>query len=149
MGISFISVLLLWIVLEGFSPVLGFFEYFVIFPAGAFVCHGLQCLFSRIQKKKTFSQVFDSRTGYDGMAGASLFLARMLAPGFAGAFVIASGFTLGIMGAILILREIRRKSLMEAVPFFLRGSPITLISMGLLSLIFGSAAVVLFKVLGG
>ncbi|MDR2370378.1 MAG: hypothetical protein LBD71_02760 [Treponema sp.] len=148
-GIFFVSVLVLWIILEGFSSALGFFEYFIVFPAGAFVCRGLQCLVSRIQKKKPFSCVFDSRTGYDGLAGASLFLTRMLAADFAGALVLALGFTAGIMGTVLVLREIRRRSLMEAVPVFLRGSPLTLISMGLLSLIFGSAAAVLFRVLGG
>jgi electron transport complex protein RnfA len=148
-GISFVSVLVLWIILEGFSSVLGFFEYFIVFPAGAFVCHVLQYLFALLQKKKPFSRVFNSRTGYDGLAGASLFLARMLAADFFDALVLASGFTAGIMAVILVLREIRRRSLMEAVPVFLRGSPITLISMGLLSLIFSSVAAVLFRVLGG
>ena len=148
-GILFMSVLILWLCLEAVFPLLGFFEYIILFPASALACHGLEFFFLTFQKKRSPALVFDSLTGYDGLAGASLFLVRMLASGFPEALALAAGFTLGVMAAMLVLVEIRRRSLLEAVPSFLRGSPLTLISMGILSLILGSTAAVLFKALGG
>ncbi|MDR1287707.1 MAG: hypothetical protein LBK08_08885 [Treponema sp.] len=149
MGILFTSVVVLWASLQAVFPLLGFFEYIVLFPASAVLCRVLESFFLTFRKKAAPPPVFDSLTGYDGLAGSALLLARLLAAGFAEALAAASGFTLGVMAVMLVLREIRRRSLLEAVPSFLRGSPLLLISMGLLSLIFTSAAAVLFRALGG
>ncbi|MDR1420710.1 MAG: hypothetical protein LBI86_10080 [Treponema sp.] len=148
-GVLFVSVIVLWSSLQAVFPLLGFFEYIVLFPASAVLCHGLQSFFLAFQKKTVPPLVFDSLTGYDGLAGSSLLLARMLASGFAEALAITAGFTLGVLAVMFLVREIRRRSLLEALPSFLRGSPLLLISMGLLSLIFTSAAAVLFRALGG
>jgi electron transport complex protein RnfA len=85
----------------------------------------------------------------DGLAGAALFITLNTASGFIEALVLSFGFVLGVLLAFLILGEIRRRSTMEWVPFFLRGNPLMLISLGLLSMIFSSAALVFFRVLGG
>jgi Na+-translocating ferredoxin:NAD+ oxidoreductase RnfA subunit len=56
---------------------------------------------------------------------------------------------LGIGVVLIITGEIRRRSVMEAVPPLFRNGPLALIAMGLLSLIFSSAAMMLYKVLEG
>ncbi|MDR0624126.1 MAG: hypothetical protein LBG10_06820 [Treponema sp.] len=150
MGIIFISVLLLWAVfsyiLSPLFPV--FFEYVLLFPMSGLVYFGLEFLFYRVVLKKEPRQ-----TGIisfcDGLTAASLFLTLHLASGFLEAAVLSFGFAFGILLALLILGEIHRRSGMEAVPRFLRGSPLALISMGFLALIFTSAALIFFKAIGG
>jgi electron transport complex protein RnfA len=114
----------------------------------ALVYFSLDFLFGRIIQKKT-SPGTGTVACCDGLTAAALFLSLHLASGFIEAAVLAFGFAFGILLALLILGEIHRRSEMEAVPRFLRGSPLALISMGLLSLIFSSAALMFFKVIGG
>ena len=85
---------------------------------------------------------------HDGLIGAALFVTLNLSNNLAEAVVLSFGFTAGFLLSLLILGEIQRRSEMEAVPWFLRGRSLALISMGLLSLIFGSAAIILFRALG-
>ncbi|MDR0732426.1 MAG: hypothetical protein LBF63_12215 [Treponema sp.] len=61
------------------------------------------------------------------------------------ALVLALGFSLGLCLSLGILREIHRRSQFEAVPSFLRGGPLVLISLGLLSLVFTSASIIFFN----
>jgi electron transport complex protein RnfA len=146
-GTVFLSVLLLWVVFAYILP-LGFFEYLLLFPSSALVYAGLERFLFRIILKK---EIPETRIiGFcDGLTAASLFLTLHLASGFIEAAVLALGFALGVLLALLILNEIHRRSCMEAVPRFLRGSPLALISMGLLSLIFSSAALMFYQALGG
>ncbi|MDR2258580.1 MAG: hypothetical protein LBE14_05470 [Treponema sp.] len=148
-GIIFASVLLLWVVfsyiLSPFS--LGFFEYVLLFPMSGLVYFGLEFLFYRVILKKE-ARTTGAVTFCDGLTAASLFLALHLASGFLEAAVLSFGFAFGILLALLILGEIHRRSGMEAVPRFLRGSPLALISMGFLSLIFSAAALIFFRALG-
>jgi electron transport complex protein RnfA len=82
------------------------------------------------------------------LASAALFITLNVAGGFLEAVILALFFSAGIALAVLIINEIRLRSEMEAVPQFLRGSPLILIAMGLLSMIFSSAALMLYRVLG-
>jgi electron transport complex protein RnfA len=79
---------------------------------------------------------------------AALFVTLSIAGGLAEAIVLSFGFTSGIALALAIAGEIRRRSEMEAVPRFLRGGPLVLVTLGLLSLVFTSAALMFFEVLG-
>lgn len=81
-------------------------------------------------------------------AGAALFIILGLAGSFAQAAMLSFGFSAGAALAVLIAGEIRRRSAMEAVPDCLRGGPLVLAAMGLLSLVFISAATVFYAVLG-
>jgi electron transport complex protein RnfA len=149
-GIVFVSVLLLWLVfsyiLSPLFPV--FFDYVLLFPMSALVYSGVEFLFYRgILKKK--SPKPPGLVFCDGLTAAALFLTHHLASNFSEAAVLAFGFAFGVLLSLLILGEIRRRSEMEAVPRFLRGSPLMLISMGLLSLIFSGAALILFRAIGG
>jgi electron transport complex protein RnfA len=147
-GILFITVLFLWSVFSwvfsSFS--LGFFEYILLFPLSSMVYSGVEFLLYRLflKKKPEPSLVF-----CDGLAAAAFFITLNIASGFIEAAALSFGFALGILLAHIILGEIRRRSMMEGVPRFLRGSPLMLVSMGLLSMIFSSAAIMFFRVLGG
>jgi len=157
-GIMFISVLLLWIIFSDILPPSwrGFLEYFLYFPLSALVCAGLELLGERVllriiprmqPKFEGIKKVFSACTAYDGLVLVSLIITLAISGSFAGAFVLSLFFALGNLTAMLVLNEIHRKSTMELVPRFLRGSPLILISMGLLSLISASAAGIFYKIL--
>jgi len=150
----FISVLFLWVVFANIFPPRwrGFFEYFLFFPLSALVCMGLEFLLEQVYlrflpKLASPVKVFRAFTAYDGLVPAALIITLAVAGNFGNAFILALFFALGNLAAMLILNEIRRKSTLEWVPHNLRGSPLILISMGLLSLIFASAAGLFFKML--
>ena len=147
-GIMFISILFLWAVITlMLSPNWkGFAEYFLFFPFSAMTCMGLERIGDRILPKFQ-NKVFNSITGYDGLVPISLLITLNMAADFMQALVLAMFFVLGNLAAMLVLNEIRRKSTLEKVPAFLRGSPLVLISMGLLSLIAGTTAVICFRIL--
>jgi electron transport complex protein RnfA len=146
-GLSFITVLLLWAFFSVFPFSMGLFKYVLCFPAASLVHSGLQTLVSTLILKGKFRQEGDSLFE-NALVAASLFCTMILSGTFAEAAVLSFGFAAGILLAMLILQEIQRRSEMEAVPKFLRGSPLVLISMGLLSLCFSSAAFMLFSFLG-
>jgi electron transport complex protein RnfA len=79
---------------------------------------------------------------------AASFLTITLASGPAEALMLALGFAGGLFFALLMVREIGRRSMLETVPAFLRGGPLLLVSMGLLSLVFSSAAALFLGALG-
>ena len=82
------------------------------------------------------------------MVGAALFIILGLAGSFTEAVMFSFGFSCGAVLAVLIVGEIWRRSATEAVPRSLRGGPLVFISMGLLSLVCISAAMVFYAVLG-
>ena len=149
-GLGFISVLFLWLFFSYLLSHLsmGLFGYILCFPAAFLVYSGLEySVFSLILKNKQEK----GKTGIfnDGLTAASLFITLNLAGSFLEAAVLSFGFMAGTLLTVLVLWEIRRRSEMEAVPRFLRGSPLIIISMGLLSLITTSAALIFFRVMGG
>ena len=152
--ILFISVLFLWVFFNYITPVSwrGFSEYFLFFPLSVLVCLSLEFLaeklFFKNGTKLGFSnKIFSSITAYDGLIPASLIITFAAAESFSGALILVFFFTIGNLMGLLILMEIRRRSTLEWVPKHLKGSPIIIISMGLLSLIFVSAAGIFFKIL--
>jgi electron transport complex protein RnfA len=150
LGIVFVTVLALWLVFSCITTAFswGFFEYILLFPAASLAYFGLEYLLFRTvlkQRKKRQGPLFFC----DGLAGAALYITLNIAGGFFEAAALSFGFVLGILLAFVIIGEIRRRAVLEAVPRFLRGSPLALISMGLLSLIFSSAALLFFRSLGG
>ncbi|MDR0498073.1 MAG: hypothetical protein LBH42_10700 [Treponema sp.] len=154
LAILFISVLFLWMFFSYLFPAFlrGFFEYFLFFPFSALFCMGFEFLIEKLvprvlpnfdRIKKTFSAF----TAYDGLVPTSLILTTYAASTFADAFVLALFFAFGNLTATLILNEIRRRSSLEWIPRYLRGTPLVLVSMGLLSLISASVAGIFFKML--
>jgi electron transport complex protein RnfA len=150
MGILFLSVLLLWMVFHYILPPMPgeFLAYCLFFPLSALLCQGLESMGFRLFPKAAGGfRLFSAFTGYDGLVPVALFITFNVALGFTDALVLSFFFALGNLTAVLILSEIRRRSALEWVPPRLRGSPLILISMGLLSLIFSSAAGICFKIL--
>jgi Na+-translocating ferredoxin:NAD+ oxidoreductase RnfA subunit len=150
MGILFITVFLLWIVFSCviFSLPLGFFGYIFLFPLSSAVYFSLEYVTYRFVVKKTIEN--DGAVSFcDGLAAAALFITLNIAGGFVEAAVLSFSFTLGILLVFVILGEIRRRSMLEDVPHLLRGTPLSLISMGFMSLIFASAAILFFRTIGG
>jgi Na+-transporting NADH:ubiquinone oxidoreductase subunit NqrE len=146
-GILFLSVPVLWRVFSLLSPVLdfGFWEYFLLFPAAVLFCTVLEKAAFRVQAKRRQKEaelppMLNVHSAYNGMAPAALLLTLRLAASPAEAVFLSLGFSLGALTAVFILTEIYRRASMEAVPPLLRGMPLTLISAGLLSLIFSSGA---------
>lgn len=150
--ILFLSIVVLWAALTYALPSnwRGFSEYFLLFPLSALACKGLELLGERVftnSKLGAFKKMYSANTAYEGLVPVALLLTLAVAADFSGAIVLALFFSLGNLAAILILNEIRRRSTLEWVPAYLRGSPLILISMGLLSLVFGTAAGICFKIL--
>ena len=154
LGILFVSVFFLWIFFNNILPAFwnGFSELFLYFPLSSLVCMGFELLGEQIiprffPKSKGIKKNYSAFTAYDGLVPASLMITSVAAWNFGAAFVLALFFAVGNLAAILILNEIRRRSALEWIPRFLRGSPLILVSMGLLSVIFASAAGICFKIL--
>jgi len=164
LGIYFISCLLLWLFFSILQSVLflGFLEYILIFPVSSLFFTGIEYLARRLFLKTGWrggtvslflmagsgGGTLNSATLNGALVGAALFIILGLSGGFADAATLSFGFCAGAALAVMIVGEIRRRSAVEAVPRCLRGGPLALIAMGLLSLVCMSAAMVFYSVLG-
>jgi Na+-translocating ferredoxin:NAD+ oxidoreductase RnfA subunit len=149
-GIIFTAVVLLWVVFAKIisSVVSGIYIFVLLFPASFLVYDGLESLTLRWLLKREMESEFPiSFSG--GITAAAVFISLTTAKGFIEAVALSFGFASGVLLAFLILGEIRLRASLEAVPRFLRGKPLTLISMGLLSLIFFKVSLLLFSMIGG
>jgi len=150
LGIIFTAVLLMWIIFEKiiFSFCADLFVYILIFPIGSIAYNGMEYLFFRfVLKKKTEK---DSNISFcSGITAAALFICINIAKNILEAASLSFGFVFGILLSIMILSEIKRRAVLEAVPGFLRGNPLFLISMGFLSLIFSASSLLFFRIFGG
>jgi electron transport complex protein RnfA len=152
--IFFILILVLWVFFKYLLPDFwrGFSEYFLFFPLSAIICMGLELFAERVlprifSKFNGFKKSFSAITAYDGLIPASLIIAFIAAETFIDVLVIALSFVLGNLAAMITLNEIGRRSALEWVPKYLRGSPLIFVSMGLLSLISAFAAGIFFRIL--
>jgi len=149
LGIIFIAVIVLWGVFSGIisSIVSGIFIYVLLFPVSSMTYDGLEFLvFHYILKRNPKDEC--SVSFPQGITAAALFICMNIANSFIEAASLSFGFAAGTMLVYLILGEICRRAGMEAVPRFLRGKPLILISMGMLSLIFSTASLLLFRMIG-
>jgi electron transport complex protein RnfA len=126
----------------------GWYWYLLLYPLSAALLRGLERLLGgsglrRIFPRLRFSGSFPP--GWTELLSLGLLTSLHLALGPLEALVLALGFSLGLQGSLAALREIRRRSRFEAVPPFLRGKPLDLISLGLLSMICMAASLILFN----
>ena len=148
-AILFVTVMLLWLVFTFARSVLflGLLEYVVLFPASTLVFSILEYLTNHfILKNDGF--VSGNAIFSGALSGTALFITLNVAGGLLEAIVLSLGFSGSILLVFIILCEIRRRSEMEKVPRSLRGSPLVLITMGLLMLVFSSGALMFYEVLG-
>jgi len=153
-GVLFVTVIFLWLIFSFIRSVLflGLLEYLMLFPVSSLVFSIFECMVNRFILKKNMEQegaiLFgDSLTG-SALAGAALFITLNVAGSLYEALVLSLVFSCSTALVIVVVDEIRRRAEMEAVPLRLRGGPLALIAMGLLSLVFASGALMLFRVLG-
>jgi electron transport complex protein RnfA len=130
-----------------FSPLtLGFFKYFLILPLGAVVP---SCL--RLAAARTLPSRFALRNSvysFPYMSGANvaaLLVMLGLATTGTEALVLAAGFSSGVFISMTILRAIRFRIDRERINPLIRGTPLLLIAMGLLSLAVMSVAIIYLK----
>ena len=149
--ILFVSTLLLWIL---FARILfftgGILDYFLIFPLSVLGSMGLEILFFRFAKPLTEQHenpcLFSVGSSYNGLSAVSLFLTLHFSLTFMEAFLLSLTFSAGALLAFLIIKEIQKRSFLEAIPHGLKGTPILFISMGILSLVFSAASVLFLKI---
>ena len=123
---------------------------FLLFPAALYAGFGLEIAFLRFFPRfEEGTRFFRLGSDYTIVALASLLLTVRLASGFGEAFLLSLAFSGGGLGAVLSVRAIRERAFWETPPRSLRGYPLTLISMGLLSLVFSASALVIVEALLG
>jgi electron transport complex protein RnfA len=147
--ILFISSFFLWVLYRyvlNFLPweILGFL---LLFPFSALSCMGLEHLEERLFAEKERSRFFSWKTAYEGIVPASTILCVHLSVTAADALFLSFFFAFGCLLAIIIMKEINRRSSLESLPKYFRGIPVALISMGLLSMVFGSIAWICYRFL--
>jgi len=144
----FSSIILLWLFFSKvlFSIFSGIFVYVILFPISAIVYDGLEFLIFRyLYKNNENTETFISFP--DGITAVTVFICINIAHNINDVLMLSFGFTFGIFLVNLIIREIRRRAELETVPVFLRGKPLVLIVMGLLSLIFTAASLLFFRMI--
>ncbi|MDR2768717.1 MAG: hypothetical protein LBB82_10380 [Treponema sp.] len=129
-------------------PFLRLFEYLLIFPLTILGGLGAEhLLFTFVLRGRENPRVFKIVSGYSALLPASLYLTLNFAVTSADVLLLAFSLSAGGLAAFLAIKEIQKRSFLESIPYGLRGAPILLISMGLLSLILSSAAVLILRIL--
>ena len=149
LSVIFAAVVLLWLFFSKIITLLisGFFIFVLLFPVSYMAYEGLEFLvFNKILKRETAKEGTISFPG--GITAAAVFICMNIANNFIQTAMLSFGFVLGTFLVFMIIGVIRRRAALEAVPRFLRGKPLVLISMGMLSLVFSTASLLLFRVIG-
>ena len=118
-------------------------EYFLVFPLSSLICQGVEAGVKKMLPNRLNDnsfKTFSAFTGYNGLAPASFILTSLLAVTIMDGITLAVFFSLGCLLVSAITAEIARRSFLEKVPSSIRGNPLRLISMGLLSMVFAFAA---------
>jgi electron transport complex protein RnfA len=148
LGTIFVALILLWAIFFVFSSIVsGIFIYVLLFPVSYMVYNGLEFLVFRYLLKMDSKDDCSVRFP-GGITAAALFICLNVANNFVEAAALSFGFAAGILLVFLALFEIRRRAALEKVPRFLRGKPLILISMGMLSLVFSTVSLLLFRMIG-
>jgi electron transport complex protein RnfA len=146
--ILFAVTVLLWAALERvLFPLPEAMRYLVLYPLSALGTLGAEILlFTLFPKLGENPRIFKIGSEYSVFSLGALFFTDVFALSFADALLLSFAFSGGGFLAFLIVKEIQKRSFLEALPYRLRGRPILLIALGLLSLIFSSAAVFFLRV---
>ena len=148
LGIIFVVVILLWLLFSRiiFSVFPGTLVYVLLFPVSFIVYEGFEFLFFQyISKKDTNEESFVNFPG--GITAVAVFICINVANNFLETAVLSFGFTAGILLVFMIIREIRIRAALESVPRFIRGKPLVLITMGMLSLVFSVGSILLIRMI--
>jgi len=146
--IVFISIICMWfffsMVVSSFFS--GLIIYVLLFPVSAVFYSGLEYLIFNFLLKNDRNN--EPEPGFPPVfTAAASFICVNIAGSILDTVILSFGFIAGLFLINFIIWEIRRRAALEAVPLFLRGKPLILIAMGLLSLIFTSASLLLFRMI--
>ena len=147
----FLSVVFLWLIYNLMVNILPweFLIYFLFFPVSVLCAIGFEYLEDRLLPNQIKIRLFSSSTAYEGLIPASLILTVKLASGFSEALLLSLFFALGSLLVLIFIKEIQRRAGFEDVPSSFRGKPLVFISLGLLAMVFGAAALILYRVIEG
>jgi len=148
--IVFVSTVFLWIF---FARVLrfsgGLLDFLLLLPFSAVASSVLEKFFfyvvSQYKDPGANPGLFAAGSAYTEVTAVSALLTLRFALSFADAVLLALAFSGGGLSAFLIIREISKRSSIETIPYGLRGTPVLLVSMGILSLVFSAVSVLLLK----
>jgi electron transport complex protein RnfA len=126
------------------------------YPFVLFVSLGLEKgLFAVLEKAGLSAELCDNPRFFavgaslNGFSLAAAFLVSRFAFDAGEALFVSLAFAAGSFAAYITLKEIQKRSYWEILPRPLRGAPILLISMGLLSMMVSEAALLILKALEG
>jgi electron transport complex protein RnfA len=150
-GIIALVTLLLWVFFERILAFLPWApSYLFLYPCTLFACFGLEkLLFELFPSLGDNPEILKAGSPYSAFSLGALYLTIQLAAGFVDALFLSLAFSLGGFTAYFAVREIRRRSFLERAPKALRGTPLLIISVGLLSLIISAAALLTARALEG
>ena len=150
LSILFPVIILLWLLITLLRSIfsLGFLEYILLFP----VCYSISFAIESYLSKFNFyisteSTEYNSINTNASIITAILFIILNVSGNFLQAMTLIFGFLLGLFTIIVVIIEIKSRAELEKTPQLLKGSPIMLIAVGLLSIIFSSAAIMLMRIM--
>lgn len=148
LGTIFAVVIILWFLFSRiiYSLFPGIFIYILLFPICYIVYEGVEfLLFQYVVKKDPNDESFVHFPG--GITAVAVFICLNIAGSFLETVLLSFGFTAGLLLVFLIIREIRVRASLESVPVFIRGKPLVLITMGMLSLVFTVGSMLLIRMI--
>lgn len=145
--ILLVSTLLLWIlfaVILKFSG--GIFHFLLALPLSVLLSSFLEkLLFHVVLQYDENPGLFAAGASYNELTAAGCFLTLCFALSFSDALLLSFAFSLGCLCSFLIIKEIQKRAAIETIPYGLRGTPILIVSLGLLLLVFSAVSVLLLK----
>jgi electron transport complex protein RnfA len=147
--VIFITINILWVFFARLLPLFfsGIFCYVLLFPVSIIAYN----VFEYFVFKKILNKIIktDSSVNFTtGITGAVLFICLNISNTFLETLVLSFGFTAGTFLVYIILVEINKRASLETVPRYFRGKPLTIISMGLLSVVFSTVSLLIFRMIG-
>jgi len=148
LSLIFCVTIIIWFLFSQllYPVIAGIFVFVLIFPLSIILYDsGEYLIFKYIFKKEPDSDSIVSFPG--GLTAAAAFICVNIANNFLEVFLMAFGFVSSLFFINMIIREIRARAALESVPVFLRGKPLVLVTMGLLSLVLSTASILIFRMI--
>ena len=135
-------IIILWLFVKSLGILFsGSLEYIFLFPVSYTIFSVMEHFLPSIIAKK-------SSASNASLVTAVLFISMNVSGSFFEAMILAIGFILGIFMTMAIIIEIKWRAKLENTPYYLKGAALALISIGILSIIFSCAAMMLMRILG-
>jgi electron transport complex protein RnfA len=149
LSLIFLVIIILWIIFYRiiFSISSGILSFILLFPISFIIYEMLEYLLYRYILKKDIKNDENYISFPGGITAVAVFICLNISKSFIETFLLSFGFSAGIFIVLLIVKEIRKRAALENVPYFLRGKPLVLITMGILSLVFSVTSLIFIKMI--